>query len=261
MKVLEKVALFLFAHQDDEFAIYQKIIEEQQMGNRVFCVYFTDGSFNGVVSERRNKESLSVLTQLGVCAQDVFFVGSEFAFRDGFLPDHLDSCAEWVLKWIMQFSSISNIYIPAWEGGHQDHDALHAVVLTVSNSLGIEKKVQQFPLYHGAHCVNPFFKVFHPLMGNGPVQYSRISLKNRFRFLKYCLSYPSQKKTWMVLFPFVLKHYLFNGTQLLQSTSLKRILEPPHEGSLLYEKRKRYTWEQMKTSLDSLKYKETINLI
>lgn len=252
MKFFQQVALFLFAHQDDEFGIYQQIIEEQQMGNRVFCAYFTDGNFKGIGSKRRNKESLLVLEQLGIYEKDVFFVGAELGFRDGFLPDYLGSCVKWLSQWLSQFSSISAIYVPAWEGGHQDHDALHAAALIAASSLGIEKKVQQFSLYHGACCFGLFFKVFYPLVENGFIQCSKIPLKRRFLFLKYCMSYPSQAKTWIVLFPFVLKHYLFNGNQLLQTASLKRVLEPPHKGSLLYEKRKRYTWEQMKSSLASL---------
>jgi len=244
-RIVEPVALFLFAHQDDETGIFQKIVDELQQGHRVCCAYLTDGVVNGGSSYRRNQESLSVLIQLGVQKQDIFFAGGDLAIPDGGLPEHLESAANWIREWFSGFSQVASIYVLAWEGGHPDHDALHAITVTFAAEMGLLACVRQFSLYNGYGCVAPFFRMFVPLSLNGNVEQITISWRNRLKFLRYCLSYPSQAKTWIGLFPFVVFHYLFNGKQLLQPVSVERIQQRPHEGQLYYEMRAFSTWEKM----------------
>lgn len=243
------VALFLFAHQDDEFGVFQKIIDEVQKGSVVHCAYLTNGSYGGVSPSRRNQESLNVLSKLGVQKQDIVFAGFKLSIPDGCLPEHLVVCSNWIRQWLHAFTDISAIYVPAWEGGHQDHDALHALTVGVAQEIGILKCVRQFPLYNSYGCPGTLFKVFHPLSRNGVVIKGRISLGNRLRFLRYCLSYPSQAKTWLGLFPFVLLHYLTSGSQKLQVVSSERVYQRPHEGKLYYEKRGFFEWEKMESCL------------
>lgn len=245
----QPVALFLFAHQDDEFGVFQKILDERQKGHRVCCAYLTDGVSNGVSSPRRNRESLSVLMQLGVQEQDVFFMGNELSIPDAELPEHLETAANWIRDWLSGFSQVATICVPAWEGGHHDHDALHAITVTISDKNGLLECVRQFSLYNGYGCVGPLFRVCVPLPLNGEIENIGIPWGNRFRFLRYCLSYPSQTKTWIGLFPFVMFHYLFSGKQVLQPVSVDRIQNRPHEGQLYYEKRGFSTWEDMTTHL------------
>lgn len=240
------ISVFLFAHQDDEFGIFQNIIEEQRRGCRIVCAYLTDG---GASSLRRNQESLVVLRKLGVQEQDVFFMGHSLSIPDAGLHGHLEPAANWIREWLSGFSQVTSIYIPAWEGGHHDHDALHAITVSVAHEMGILTRVRQFPLYNGYGLAGPLFRVFLPLPLNGEVERARISWKSRFRFLCYCLSYPSQAKTWIGLFPFVALHYLVNGKQLLQPVSVERIHSRPHDGPLYYERRGFSTWEEMATRL------------
>ncbi len=236
-----KVALFFFAHQDDEFGVFQKIIEERQKGFRVCCAYMTDGG----CPERRDGESLNIMQKLGVRAQDVFFVGSELPIPDGQLCENLERVAYWVNEWIASYTQVGAMYVPAWEGGHPDHDALHALVVSVVLEKGCTEKVWQFPLYNAYRCPSVFFKVLSPLKNNGLEIVTKISWINRFRFLSYCLSYPSQVKTWLGLFPFAIYHYFFNGSQVVQPVSKGRVYQRPHEGRLYYEKRGFLTWEKM----------------
>lgn len=86
MKSIEPTALFLFAHQDDECGIFQIIANELREGNHVYCAYLTDGDFNGVSPQRRNRESLNVLMKLGVQHQNVYFTGQELAILPERLP-------------------------------------------------------------------------------------------------------------------------------------------------------------------------------
>jgi len=78
--LVQPSALFLFAHQDDEFGVFQKIMDEQRQGRHVYCAYLTDGAFAGQSSLRRNRESLTVLTKLGVQEEDIFLPDICFPF-------------------------------------------------------------------------------------------------------------------------------------------------------------------------------------
>lgn len=242
---ISPVALFLFAHQDDEFGVYQQIILEQQLGHRVVCAYFTSGVPDGSDPTRRNQESLAVLGDLGVHHQDVVFAGEQLGISDGKLIDSLQSAFAWTHSWLNSFPCIGAVYIPAWEGGHPDHDSLHAFVAQLCTERGITARVKQFSLYNAFRRPQPFFRVLAPLQENGPVYTTRIPWRHRIRFLKYALSYPSQRKSWIGLFPFVLVHYLFSGTQALQAIRPQRILERPHSGALYYEHRRFSTWSSL----------------
>ena len=242
-------ALFLFAHQDDEFGIFQKIIDEKSNGRRVFCAYLTDGAFAGQSSLRRNRESLAVLIHLGVREEDIFFAGQTLSIPDGGLLDRLDLAFEWLCNWLSHHHMVSAIYLPSWEGGHQDHDALHALGVIAADEAGLMKHVKQFPLYNGYKCTGPLFRVFLPLSKNGEVEMTKIQWATRFQFLRYCLSYPSQFTTWVGLFPFVMFHFIFYGTQALQLVSRERLYQRPHSGTLYYERRQFYTWEKMSEKL------------
>jgi LmbE family N-acetylglucosaminyl deacetylase len=245
----EPVSLFLFAHQDDEVGVFQKIIDELQKGHRVCCAYLTDGGFGGVSPQRRCRESLSVLQHLGVNESDVFFSGVDLSIPDGKLHEHLLVAAAWIADWLICFPNVASICVPAWEGGHHDHDALHAMSVCIAESKGILSIVKQFSLYNGYGCVGPFFRVFNPLPMNGELDESRIPWVKRLQFMKYCLSYPSQAITWLGLFPFVFIYYLSNGNQALQSVSIKRIAFRPHEGTLYYESRGFFSWKKMEACL------------
>lgn len=245
----DRIALFLFAHQDDEFGVFQAILNEIGNGNKVVCVYLTDGGKGGTSVDKRNGESLAVLEKLGVQSENVRFIGCELSIPDGRFVERLADAAEWVRGYFNSATSLSAVYVPAWEGGHQDHDAIHAMAVTLAADHGAIDIVRQFPLYTGYRCAGQLYRVFCALPANGEILKMVIPWRNRFRFMGYCLSYRSQTITWLGLFPYVVFHYLSAGVQSLQPVTADRIAQRPHEGALYYERRKFYTWDEMSTSL------------
>jgi LmbE family N-acetylglucosaminyl deacetylase len=246
------ISLFLFAHQDDEFAVLQRITNAVADGHRVCCAYMTTGGFSGMAFEHRNKESLAVLSKLQVHPKDVFFVGQSLNIPDASLPSHMDAGVGWLRGWLATNPGVVALYVPAWEGGHHDHDAVHAIGVVAGQCFGLECATAQFPLYNGFKCMGPLFRVLLPLPANGPVETVRIPWRNRIRFLRYCLSYPSQAKTWFGLFPFVFFHYVLNGQECVQPISKTRLLVKPHDGPLYYERRGFYVWEKFSHQIASL---------
>lgn len=231
-------SLFYFAHQDDECGVFQLIEDELSSGAQVHCFYYTSGTFSGLPSAGRNQESINILLKLGVDRDKIHFVGADYKIADCKLVDHLNFVFDDSYNFLNKIKVPCKIYVPAFEGGHPDHDALHVAVALAAKKNCILENAFQYALYNGDRCFGPMFRVLSPLRKNGNVFRSKISLKNRFRYLKFCLSYPSQLKSWIGLFPFFLLHYLLNGHQMWQSISLKRLSERQHSGELYFARRR-----------------------
>jgi LmbE family N-acetylglucosaminyl deacetylase len=249
----QEIALFLFPHQDDEFGVFHQIESEREQARTVCCVYFTTGVPSGENPAQRSAESAGVLRALAVSESNIHFFGEQLGISDGALPHHTLAVAAWIEKTLLENPSVATVYVPAWEGGHSDHDALHACALQALRASASKAQCFQFPLYHAAGCVGPFFRVLSPLAANGEVARTRIPILKRLRYLRLLLFYRSQWKSWIGLFPFVLLHALFNGTQALQPVHAQRLSERPHAGLLYYEKRKFSTWEAVRAGIEELR--------
>lgn len=244
-------ALFLFAHQDDEFGVFQRIADCRAQGLRVACAYFTDGATATATAAQRNLESLAVLQRLGVERDEVHFAGQQLGIGDAQLPQHLARAARWLECWLEDFGNIASLHVTAWEGGHHDHDALHALAVTIAARHGLLARTWQYSLYQAAGLPGPLFRVLAPLPQNGPARTWTIPWQMRRTYLRHCLSYPSQRGTWIGLFPFVLLHYLLRGTQALQPVDPARLGQRPHPGPLYYEKRRFFSWDRMVQALEA----------
>lgn len=241
---LSDSVVFLLSHQDDEFGVVFAIEQAVRQGKRPVCLYLTDGSFGGHDPARRNDESRRVLRQLGVDESDMHFIGAREGFRDGLLYTRLDDALHAVAAVINRQPEICALYLPAWEGGHQDHDAAHligTVFAAENNLLGVTR---QFTLYRAAPNLTGL-TLFAPLGENGPVAAERIPWADRRRYLRLALAYPSQWKTWAVLYPLLVYAYCIKGTQETQGVLLERLSMRPHPGRLLYERLGRAKFEHV----------------
>ena len=246
--------LFLLAHQDDEFGIFYEISAAIRRGDKVFCVFATDGARpHENPPSQRDKESLRVLQKLGVTPEFILFPGHLLGLIDGRLHEVAAKLSHWLETFLNHHPEISRCFVPAWEGGHPDHDTLHAVAVRIKSRRPDTFELLQFPLYNAYQCSRPFFNVFFPLVENGPTKNKHIAWADRLMYLGYCLCYPSQWRTWLGLFPFVLRHYFLSGTQSVQEVSLARVEEKPHDGTLYYEARNFITWPELQAALKVLK--------
>lgn len=227
---------FVLAHPDDEFACSMWLRSLAAAGHRIVVVYLTDGGFGGQATERRERESVGVLRGLGVAAHDIAFLGRAHAWPDGALHTRMDAAADRLTAWLDGVGPVATLVMPAWEGGHQDHDATHLVARAASARLGI-RDLWQIPLYTGAGLGGPFFRVLHTLAENGPVEPYRAPWPERLHALALCLCYTSQWKTWVGLLPFLAWHLVTAGTFPRQRIPRGRLRSPPHEGAPLYERR------------------------
>jgi len=234
---MQNTSVFIFAHQDDEFGIYPEIERLINNQTKVIIFYLTSGSLDGKPRQDRNAESSNVLKDIGINKEDIHFLGTEHNIPAAKMHEYLDILYPELIKLINNVDKINSLYFLSWEGGHQDHDATHLIGLALAKKLKILDQSYQFTLYSGHNLPWILFKLFSPLASNGNVTIYKVSWALRLKFIKYVLSYRSQVVPIIGLFPFFLFHQIFKGTQILQNVSINRVLERPHSGRLLYERR------------------------
>ncbi len=227
--------LFLFAHQDDECFIFSRIRYEISMGNEVYCIYLTDGSFYNISSSIRDQESRNVLNDAGVKTENIFFLGSAHDIQDGSLIEEIENAAALSLNSINKIG-ISKLFCLSWEGGHHDHDASHLVALSIGKKLDILDNMFQYSMYNGAGVPWRFFRVMAPLKENGKSISRELPFREAFNNLSLCFKYRSQRKTWTGLFPEALVKFLVFRREVMQAVGIQRTKEKPHKGKLLYER-------------------------
>ncbi|MDF4002847.1 PIG-L family deacetylase [Luteibacter sp. PPL552] len=249
MLIERPLTLFVFAHPDDEFFCIPFIRDAVKELHEVRFVYLTDGAWGGQSASRRIQESLRVLSRYGVNASQVHFLGHEMNIPDGKLHLHLSAAYEAIRS--LCGERLTNVFSPAWEGGHQDHDATHALALAVALDCPAAK-AYQFPLYNAAGCIRPWFRVMAPLPSNGASFGRRVTLGEAVDIAVNAFRYPSQWKTWMALLPFAAWR-LFTLRQVqCQPMSIHRLGQRPHEDSLLYERRGNATFAEVQSRVDAL---------
>ncbi len=239
---MAQTTLFLFAHQDDEIGVLAEIEYVIASGGRPVCAYLTDGAVGAVTAARRWAESRAVLAAVGVPEMDMHPLGERRGIGDGVLVRQLAPAYEAVRSLASGLGPIERLVMHGWEGGHQDHDAVHILGVTLASEFGLVPVSRQFPLYRAPLAGKLPYTMLRPLPGNGPVEARRIAVGARLRYLRHCLQYRSQAKTFMGLLPFILADYVMNGRQMLQPVSIDRLSAPPHAGVLLYERWGRMTW-------------------
>ena len=244
------LALFLFAHPDDEFGVFARIEKELRAGRRVCCAYLTDGAATAKAGQRE-QESRVVLQKLGVPQSDILFVGTAMSWADCQLYLHMVALSDWLHGFLDANPETDVCFVPAWEGGHPDHDVLHAITVEVMLARTSPVAVWQYPLYNGRNCPGLLFRVLSPMPENGPVENEPIEWRDRWRYIRLCLAYPSQWRSWVGLFPFAFFHYLWSGVQQLQRVERSRLSEPPHARPLYYERRAFLDWPVLFSALAS----------
>lgn len=235
----------LLAHPDDEFAIFPWLRSAAKQGRDVHCVWLTDGGWGGQSVERRRRESIQVLSRLGLDPARMHFVGEELGIPDGGLYRRVGEIIE-TLKQCAYLGQDVELLVPAWEGGHHDHDAGHLVGLALGG--GERNALQQYSMYHGEGLKGSWFKVLSPLVQNGAVLSASTTLWERLGYVARCLQYPSQWKSFAGLLPFYFCRMLQADAFVLQPVDPRRTASRPHLGTLLYERRGGPSWEEFSQS-------------
>lgn len=246
-----KRVLVLLAHQDDEYFAAPWIREELKSGNDVACLYFTDGG-SRTAPATRDAESRRVLHELGVRADRIAFLGGAERIPDGALVKHITRAKELVESWLAENRfSVDRIYSPDYEGGHADHDAVYIIAAQVTRAYKIAADSWSFALYNACGCPKPVFRTLKLLKRPG-FRTLRYSVARGWQFAMLCWRYPSQRRTWLGLFPESLLRRLFVRAESLNPLDAQRPLRRPHQGELLYERMFGVSYEEFATAAEPL---------
>jgi LmbE family N-acetylglucosaminyl deacetylase len=140
--------LFLLAHHDDEVFCAARIERARRQGRRIRLLWATAGGF--APAARRRREGRAVAHLLGLAADEHLSLG----LPDQGAIDHLPQIAE-ALRSLME--GVAGVCVPAYEGGHPDHDAVNLVAARVCAG---GPPVEEFSLYRrqaGGVAVKPLF--------------------------------------------------------------------------------------------------------
>lgn len=232
--------LVVLAHPDDEFCLFPWIESQARDAGPVHLAYLTDGGWGGQSIERRQRESLGVLRRLGVADGHVHFLGADLHAPDGGLHLHMAAVAEGLFQ-LVDTLQPGQVMLPAWEGGHQDHDAAHLLGCLAVQRSGA--RGWEYCLYHGHGLIGPLFNLLAFIKRDAAVEEIDTGLLERIRYVGFCLQYRSQWKSFMGLLPLYVLRLLRSKAFKRRSIDYALTSERPHAGPLLYERRGGPSWE------------------
>lgn len=234
--------LAIFAHPDDEFAVFPWLRRAVLDSRQIQLVWLTDGGWGGQDILRRQAESRRVLASMGVDPAAMCFWGAKRAIPDGDLYRCLHATMPELLQCFGTPGACGEVLMPAWEGGHHDHDASHLAGIQIAQARGA--RMSQYSLYHGEGLAGPWFKVLSPLLANGEIEVLPTDLRERLHYAALCLRYRSQWKSFLGLLPFYLLRMLRSRAFVRQPVDPRRTAQRPHDGLMLYERRSGPQWAE-----------------
>lgn len=139
--------LLLCAHPDDEVFVCGKMFSFIKR-HEVHIAWATSGDLFGK-GELRERELSLASDVLGVEREHRYLL----RFPDMGLVRYLGQCWNFIESLINGIQP-TQVFVPAYEGGHPDHDALNFVAHSVWKHLHQSFSLLEFPLYNGT---GPFF--------------------------------------------------------------------------------------------------------
>lgn len=207
------------AHSDDEFGIYGRLLQVRDQGAEIWCVWTIGG--NAV----RNTESTRALADGGLPEDRLRFlnVGGlrtaeslEKAVNEisGFLAAH--PCDE--------------LYVPAFEGGHVQHDLTQFAAVQSVHRTGATCRVYEYPLYNLA---GGRINLFRLTPGTTPVSGITLDLQRVAFIRRLARHYPSQRfitAGFLLFMP-----YSWQSQPRWREVSARDYTLPPYRGLMWHD--------------------------
>ena len=228
------VAVFVLAHHDDEVFCAGHLLRAIASGRRIRLLWATAGGL--APAGRRLREGACVCRLLGL---------TPGAVRDLGLPDQdalrhvtrIAGAVETLLDPPVARSAgvAPLVYVPAYEGGHPDHDAVNLAV-AVLRSRRPELAAREFPLYRRGRAglsVQPP----QPAAGTAPEPFEVLPLSDDALALRRRLVRANASQALPSLLPLLALARAAGRGRAEPSRPLPAhdYASPPHGGALLYE--------------------------
>ena len=227
-------AVFVLAHHDDEVFCAGHLLRAMSTGRRLRILWATAGGL--APAGRRLLEGARVCRLLGLAPS---------AVHDLRLPDRGALChieriayaAEALLDTAIAHGDgeVPAVYVPAYEGGHPDHDAVNLAV-AVLRSRRPELVAREFPLYRrgptGLSVQSP-----RPAAATSQEPFSVLPLDTDALALRRCLARANASQLLPSLLPLLALAWAAGRERAEPSRPLPAhdYTRPPHKRALLYE--------------------------
>lgn len=228
--------LLLAAHPNDEVGIAATLGTHARRGDEVFAAWFARDDRPEVEAQRRD-EAVRVMRMIGAPAEHLFFPPLVPIHLTTQLPELVEAVRDVVARVRPDIA-----YVPAFEGGHPDHDAMNFAAWEATLTTGIE--CREYPLYHGAKKKRPLlprtpaFGQLLPAAGDPTVR----PLDQRERRTKRTAVKLSRSQ--QPLFTWLLRlsgdEQRFFASEEMRPLPMRDYQRPPHERPLLYEQNPEY---------------------
>lgn len=222
----------ILAHPDDEVFIAGALCRHLEQGDRVTGIWLTSGDARGG-RRRREAELARAMELLGLPPQHVRLP----RFPNRSLYQLAPEARQWLAKTLATLRP-DRIYVPAYEGGHFEHDLANCLVHGAWQDSCPEARCLEFPLYNrtGPWHLRGWRVNAFPYCRQDQEQTPLLPAHVRCKFaMMRC--YASQ---WMDMLPFRLAmpagRYLLHGEPLAPLPADRDYSMPPHPGELNYER-------------------------
>lgn len=237
----------VLAHFDDEYCALPLIREAARQGLEQRFIYLADYR-DAAMGERRLAETRRFLHRQGLAPETVLPLGLGSGAFDQSLHRSVDLLFPRLLAAVGE-GPVARLVVPAWEGGHMDHDACAFMAVRLAARIGAPQ-VRQFTLYNGPRLPGPLLRGGAPLAENGPVTPVRLAPGELLHWMAGVRAFPSQAYAWSGIWPAMFAGVLRRGFGW-QTLEPARVEARPHGGALFYERMFRVPYAEVRAALDS----------
>jgi len=238
----------ILAHFDDEYCALPLIWQAAREGLEQRFVYLADYR-DAHLGRRRLAETRTFLQRQGIAAGSVVPLGLGTGAFDQGLHRSIDAVFPKLLEAVAEAGPVARLIVPAWEGGHMDHDACAFMAVRLAERIGAPE-IRQFSLYNGPRLPGPLLRGGAPLAENGPRQDIPLRPQEWLRWMAGVRAFPSQLYAWSGIWPAMFAGLCARGFgwQLLAP---ERVASRPHAGPLFYERMFKTPYAEVRQALDA----------
>jgi LmbE family N-acetylglucosaminyl deacetylase len=240
--------VYILAHFDDEYCALPLIWEAAREGLEQRFIYLADYR-DAALGARRLKETQSFLARQGIPPDAVQPLGLGSGAFDQSVHLAAGRLFAGLAQAVAGAGHLTRLVVPAWEGGHMDHDACAFLAVRLAERIG-GAEIRQFSLYNGPGLPGPLLRGGAPLRENGPRTRIRLTPAEWARWMAAVRAFPSQLYAWSGIWPAMFAGLWLRGFAW-QALSAERVAARPHAGPLFYERMFKVRYEAVREALDA----------
>lgn len=240
--------VYILAHFDDEYCCLPLIRQAAREGLAQRFIFLADYR-DPALGARRLAETRRFLQRQGIAEAAVIPLGLGSGAFDQSLHRSVGLIFPRLLQAVAEAGSVTRLVVPAWEGGHIDHNSCAFMAVRLAERVGAPQ-IRQFTLYNGPGLAGPLLRGGAPLAENGPRTAIRLTPAEWLRWMGGVRAFPSQLYAWSGIWPAMFAGMAQRGFAW-QALSPERVKARPHPGPLFYERMFKVAYEEVRAALDA----------